>query len=160
MVERSSSTVLEPREISMSQDFSMCWLNAWEARGFCSGREDLADLISKIGSSEPWAFLVFTRKTSSRFAQCCGDAPDGLAVEVGDGHGEPRLVVPRGAVDLPEELTACGKWSYWASPTELHTVPSAIEIIGSWLDLSSIASGFELHKVHLGGGWIDLSMRL
>jgi len=160
MVERSNQTVIHPNEFAAMQDQGISWTNAWEYRGSCMSWDHAVDLMLRIGSSEPWAFLVLSSRTSSRFAQCCGHAHGELAVEVGDGSDEPRLVVPRGACDLPEALTTCGRWSYWASPMELLTVPSAIEIIRSWLERSLTAPGFEFHEVHVGGGWVDQPARV
>jgi len=139
-------------EPSPCHGFEIEWRNAWDSRGHCESWAQAFDLIEKVGSCEPWAFLVFATP-SRRFAQCCGSGSSGLAVEVGDGRADPRLVVPRGSEALPESLTVCGRWSYWACPLELHATLSAAAIVRSWLTTTSIAPNFEFRSVHVGGGW-------
>jgi hypothetical protein len=155
MIEFFNTAVSETLESSAIQDSDLVWRNAWDSRGVCAGWADATKLISLVGSSERWAFIVLSRTIDQRLVQCSGSAALGLAVEVGDGESDPKLIASSGTSELPESLLSCGGWSYWVSLTELHAADSAMKIIQSWLNSSSLGASFELHPVHVGGGWVD-----
>ena len=115
----------------------------------------MVELLRRVGSSEDWAWLVVEPERAewedTAYAQACGDASRGLAVETGFG-ASTRLVVPRGAATKPlRNVGVCG-WHYLAHPDELHTVGDAFAIFADYLIDGTVDGSRYLKRSVVGRG--------
>jgi hypothetical protein len=105
---RSLTSVLEPMDVVapellteltevLERDRPMTWSNLRQ-EGTVANWHQVRSMVDRIGTSIAWTFLVVSIHTPEGdwFAQSCGDAIDGLVVEI-DTDDSTVMVVPRGA---------------------------------------------------------------
>jgi hypothetical protein len=113
-------------EAAISTAPELTWSNYFSWTGAVTSWLHLRSLIERVGTTVAWTFVIITRDDApDTFAQCCGSADLGLAVEFAIG-GAARLVVPAGAATVPRICITHPDWPYYAHREELHPVEEAI----------------------------------
>ena len=117
------------------------WRNAGDQHGVFSTKQELRMLLSNIGNTPDWEWIVCeTDCSDNRWTQACGNAAVGLVVEING----PHRVVPQGARIWPRENVGSGTWIYSASRDELHNVDEAATVQYSWLTPGTLRPELEL----------------
>ena len=122
------------------------WRNAGDNRGVFSTCHELRMVLSNVGSTANWDWIVCdTDLPGGRWTQAGGNITVGLVVEING----PHQVVPLGSPPWPRENIGTKSWSYLGSRDELHDLGAAATIQFSWLVDATVIAGLDLRTPDL-----------
>ena len=120
--------------------------------GFIFDAVDLRTLIGNVGVVDGWAWLTVSDVETDAFAQTCGSAETGLALEVSVGD-RVRLVAPSGTASVPRINIGRHQWLYQVAAAELLSADDAASAMDNWLRTHRVRAGYELRAVVSRGRW-------
>jgi hypothetical protein len=133
-------------ELALEPDIELVWVAVSDApNGTLRGIEHLRDLVDRVGTVPGFEWLRIERRGQDvPYAQMCGHARYGLAVELSFGDFA-ALVVPAGSPEYPQRECGQNGWSFCAHPAELLDAATAVALAYTYVTAEVYPTGvFEL----------------